>query len=72
MSLLFINQLTSDAGEELIYFFNPKERRKRASQVPLVVKNLRSNAGDLSRAWQLTPGFLLGESHGQKSLAGYS
>ena len=26
----------------------------------------------LRRAWKLTPGFLPGESHGQKSLAGYS
>jgi len=25
-----------------------------------------------SRAWQLTPIFLLGESHGQRSLVGYS
>ena len=24
------------------------------------------------RAWQLTPGFLPGESHGQRSLVGYS
>ena len=72
MSLLFINQLTSEAGEELIYFFNPKQRRKRASQVALVVKNLPSNAGDLRRAWQLTPGFLPGESHGQNNLAGYN
>ena len=27
---------------------------------------------DLWRAWQPTPAFLPGESHGQKSLAGYS
>ena len=54
----------------------------RASQVPLVVKkNLAANAGDLrdrfdpwvgkiswSRAWQRTPVFLPGESHGQRSL----
>ena len=54
-----------------------------ASQVVLVVKNLPANAGDTGdsgsiteipwrRAWQLTPVFLPGESHGQKSVAGYS
>ena len=51
-----------------------------ASQVALVVKNLPANAGDTRdtglipwrRAWQSTPVFLPGESHGQRSLAGYS
>ena len=52
----------------------------------LVVKNLLANAGDLRdlglipgsrfpswrRKWQPTPLFLPGESHGQKSLVGYS
>ena len=56
------------------------------SQVALVVKNLPANAGDTRdvgsisglgrspwrRAWQPTPVFLLGESHGQTSLEGYS
>ena len=55
-----------------------------ASQVALVVKNLPTNAGDVRdagsisesedlwrRAWQLTPVFLLGESHRQRSLTGY-
>ena len=56
-----------------------------ASQVVLVVKNLPSNARDTRdadsipwvrkipwrRAWQLTPVFLPGESHGQRSLACY-
>ena len=55
-----------------------------ASQVALAVKNPPVNAGDmrdvglirglgrsLRRAWQSTPVFLTGESHGQKSLAGY-
>ena len=56
------------------------------SQVALVVKNLSANARDLKgcgfdpqvwripwrRAWQPTPVFLPGESHGQSSLAGYS
>ena len=46
----------------------------------LEVKNLPANAGDIRdpglipwrRAWQPTPVFLPGESHGQRSLAGYS
>ena len=48
-----------------------------------VVKNLPANAGDLAsisgsgrfpwrRKWQSTPEFLPGESHGQRSLVGYS
>ena len=51
-----------------------------------MVKNLPANAGDTrdagsipglgrypgGRAWQPTPVFLPGESHGQRSLAGYS
>ena len=50
----------------------------------LVVKNPTINAGDIrdsvsiidrkipySRKWQPTPVFLLGESHGQRNLAGY-
>ena len=48
-----------------------------------VVKNLPANAGDvglisldqedpLRRKWQLTPVFLPGKSHGQRSLVGYS
>ena len=50
-----------------------------------MVKNLPANAGDIRlgfdpwvgkipwrRAWQPTPVFLPGESHGQRSLAGYS
>ena len=52
-----------------------------ASQVVLVVKNLPASAGDIRdpgmipgkvpwrRAWQPTPVFLPGESHGQRSLA---
>ena len=51
----------------------------------LVVKNLPANAGDRRcwfspwvgkipwrRAWQPTPVFLPGESHGQRNLSGYS
>ena len=54
-----------------------------ASYVALVVKNLLANAGDMGfnlwvekslwrRKWQPVPVFLPGESHGQRSLAGYS
>ena len=56
-----------------------------ASLVALVVKNPPANTGDVRlgfdpwvgkiswrRAWQPTPVFLLGESHGQRSLAGSS
>jgi len=55
------------------------------SKVALVVKNRPSNAGDIRhvasswvrkipwrRAWQPSPVFLPGESHGQRSLAGCS
>ena len=56
----------------------------RASQVELVVKNPPANAGDFKRrgfnpwvgkipwrrAWQPTPVFLPGESHGWRSLGG--
>ena len=47
----------------------------------LEVKKLPVNAGDMRheagrvvcrRAWQPTPAFLPGESHGQRSLLGYS
>ena len=50
-----------------------------------MVKNLSANAGDIGEAgsilgqedpleeeWQPTPVFLPGESHGQRSLVGYS
>ena len=56
----------------------------RASQLALVVKNPPASAGDLRdmgsvpgredpqrRAQQPTPVYLPGESHGQRSLAGY-
>ena len=57
----------------------------QASQEVLVVKKLPANAGDIRdwssipgserfpwrRAQQPTPGFLPGESHGQRSLVGY-
>ena len=57
----------------------------KASQVALVVRIPPANAGNMRcgfdpwvwkipwrRAWKPTPVFLLGESHGQRSLAGYS
>ena len=49
----------------------------------IIVKNPPTNAGDVRdassipelemrrRKWQLTPGFLSGQSHGQRSLVGY-
>jgi len=56
--------------------------------VALVIKNLPANAEEMRREfdswvgkiswrsdpleWQTTPVFLTGESHGQRSLAGYS
>ena len=56
-----------------------------ASQVALEIKNQPANAGDIKdrvlclhwedpwrRAWPPTPVFLPGESHGQRSLEGYS
>ena len=57
-----------------------------AFQVVLVVKNPPANAEDIrdiglipgsgrspgARAWQSIPVFLPGESHGQKSMVGYS
>ena len=55
---------------------------KKSFPVGLVVKNPPANAGDMGliprsgipwrRKWQLTPVYLPGESHGQRSLAGYS
>ena len=57
------------------------------SHVVLAVKSPPANAGDIrrygfnprvrkipwrKRTWQLTPVFVPGESHGQRSLAGYS
>ena len=60
-------------------------RNRWTSQVVLVVKNPPANAGDVRhrfdpwggkipqrRAWKPTPVFLPGESHGQRSLEGYS
>jgi len=57
----------------------------RASQATLVIKNPPTNAGDVRdvgpslgggipwrRAWQITPVFLPGESHGQRSQVGES
>ena len=54
-----------------------------ASEVAPVLRNLPANAGDVRdnpwvgkipwrRAWQPTPVFMPGESHGQRSLVGYT
>ena len=60
------------------------DQEKEELNVALVVKNPPGNAGDLKtegliwvrkipwrRAWQPTPVFLPGESHGQRSLVGH-
>ena len=63
--------------------FEVGTRDTGASEVALVVKNPPTNAGDQGfdpwvrkilwrRKWQPSPVFLPRESHGQKSLAGYS
>ena len=70
----------SDMTEQLTHF-----EQYMASQVALVVESPPANAGDIrdvvqsqvrkipwKRARQPTPVFLPGESHGQRSLAGYS
>ena len=70
---------------EVIKVICDKYQAQRASQVALVIKNPAVNAGDVRdtgfHSWgrgdppkegmQPTPVFLLGESHGQRSLAGY-
>ena len=66
-------------------YIHLKSTVRLASQVALVVKNPPANSGDvrdvvsiwvgkipLGRAWQPTPVFLPGISHGQRSLVGYS
>ena len=71
----------------LIYFINYISFvvKEGTSQVVLVVRNLPTNAGDVRdagsipgsgrfpwrRKWEPTLVFLPGESHGQRSLAGY-
>ena len=70
----------------LFFFLRNPHNVLRASQVVLMVKNLPASARDVTdvglipglgrspwrRAWQPTLVFLPGESHGQRSLAGYS
>ena len=71
--------------DEIIRLKEKSEIINAASQVSLVVENTPASAGDIRdmglitglgrfpwrRAWQPTPVFLPGESHGQKSLVGY-
>ena len=71
--------------DEIIRLKEKSETINEASQVSLVVKNTPACAGDIRdagfdhwvgkipwrRAWQPTPEFLPGESHGQRSLVGY-
>ena len=42
-----------------------------ARDVGLIPGSGRSPGGEEGREWQLTPVFLPGESHGERSLAGY-
>ena len=77
------SQVTGFPFEFLIFKFGASEESE-AFQVAPVVKNPPANAGDIRgfdrwvgkipwrRAWQPTPVFLPGESHGQRSLAGSS
>ena len=69
-----------------LWTFGSKFLLPWASQMTLVVKNLTANAGDVKdmgsipgsgrlswrRKWQPTSVLLPGESHGERSLAGYS
>ena len=51
------------SGKELAYQYGRLNRRKFDPQVVEIPRR---------RAWQPTPAFLPGESHGQRSLVGYS
>ena len=66
-------------------YFKNLQRRLKASMVALVVDNPPAKAGDKRcgfnpwmgkvawrRPWQPAPVFVPGESHGQRSLVGYS
>ena len=53
----------------LLLLFN-KARLELYISISTFVYSMYNN--DVRRAWQPTPGFLPGESSGQKSLAGYS
>ena len=69
-----------------LFFFPSVYNNLGASQVAQVGKSLLANEGDIrdsgsipgtgrfpgKRAWQPTPVFLPGKSHGLRSLAGYS
>ena len=68
-----------------VYADWPRDRNIWTSWMALVEKNPPANSGDVRcgfnlwvreslwrRVWQLTPVFLPGESHGQRSLVGYS
>ena len=74
---------TTDHGVTMIRYDCPTFTFNGASQVVLAVKNLPASAGDTRDAVLIpalggspggtpTPRFLPGESHGQRSLVGYS
>ena len=69
----------------MVFMNSSQHDHKWASQVTLVVKNLAANAGDLGGAGSILESgrrwkegmtthsrILAGESHGQRSLAGYN
>ena len=72
--------------DKAFIWYTMKYYKSWASQGALTVKNLTANAGDVRdvgsvlglgrlpwrRQWQPSPVFLSAESHGQKSLVGYS
>ena len=73
--------MTVDLRSQPQAYYAWMHRPEGVSQVALLVKDPPANAGDKrsmvgkipwKRAWQPTPVFLSGESHGQSSLAGYS
>ena len=79
LSQALISLLSSKPRSNYLYIFLLNDT---AIHTVLVVKNLSANAGDIRdmglipgsgrfpwrRAWQSTPGFLPGQSHGQRSL----
>ena len=84
--VLIVNFLKEDYFSPFPQTSNYFGKDQRASQVVLVVQNLLANAGRCKRhgfdpwvgkipwrrAQQLTPVFSPGESHGQRSLTGYT
>ena len=83
----YSNQNSVALAEGQIYRTTNRESRNKPSSTELIIFDMPANAGDVrdmglipgsgrfpggGRAWQPTPVFLPGKSHGQRSLAGYS